>query len=92
MEHKELCGETFNLGYSQANLSKRELCQLIQKQLPNFVYLISEIGEDVDKRNYIVSNKKIESAGFTASRSVEQGIKELIKTMPLLKRNQFANI
>ena len=40
----------------------------------------------------ILSNKKIESAGFTASRSVEQGIKELIKTMPLLKRNQFANI
>tara|TARA_Y100001978_G_scaffold195156_1_gene203069 strand:- start:4300 stop:5235 length:936 start_codon:yes stop_codon:yes gene_type:complete len=92
MSHQELCGETFNLGYSQANLSKRELCQLIQKQLPKFVYLTSEIGEDVDKRNYIVSNKKIEDAGFSASRSVEQGVKELIQTMPLLKKNQFSNI
>ena len=57
-----------------------------------FVFLISEIGEDVDKRNYIVSNEKIEKAGFTASRSVDQGVKELIKSMPLLKKNQFANI
>ena len=71
---------------------KRELCQLIQKQLPKFVYLISEIGEDVDKRNYIVSNEKIENAGFKASRSVEQGVSELIKAMPLLKKNQFSNV
>ena len=92
MCNPQLSGETFNLGYSSANLSKRELCQLIQKQLPKFVFLISEIGEDVDKRNYIVSNDKIEKAGFTASRSVDQGVKELIKTMPLLKKNQFANI
>ena len=92
MMNHSLLGQTFNLGYSNANLSKRELCEVIKKQLPNFVYLISEIGEDVDKRNYIVSNKKIEDAGFCATRSVEQGVKELIKAMPLLKRNQFANI
>ncbi|MDC2963095.1 SDR family oxidoreductase, partial [Prochlorococcus sp. AH-736-K15] len=92
MSNPQLSGQTFNLGYSNANLSKRELCQLIQKQLPKFVFLISEIGEDIDKRNYIVSNEKIEKAGFTASRSVEQGVKELIKTLPLLKKNQFANI
>ena len=92
MMNQSLLGQTFNLGYSNANLSKRELCEVIKKQLPNFVYLISEIGEDVDKRNYIVSNKKIEDAGFSATRSVEQGVKELIKAMPLLKRNQFANI
>ena len=92
MMNQSLLGQTFNLGYSNANLSKRELCEVIKKQLPNFVYLISEIGEDVDKRNYIVSNKKIEDAGFCATRSVEQGVKELIKAMPLLKRNQFANI
>ena len=92
MCNPQLSGETYNLGYSKANLSKRELCILIQKQLPKFVYLISEIGEDVDKRNYIVSNDKIEKAGFTASRSVDQGVRELIQTMPLLKKNQFANI
>ncbi len=92
IQRPELAGNCFNLGYSEANLSKRELCILIQKQLPRFVYLISEIGEDIDKRNYIISNNKIEGEGFKAKRSVDLGIKELIKALPLLKRNQFANI
>ena len=92
IENPKLAGDCYNLGYSEANLSKRELCKLIQKQLPKFVYLVSEIGEDVDKRNYIISNEKIEKCGFKANRSVEQGIKELIKCLPLLKKNQFANI
>jgi nucleoside-diphosphate-sugar epimerase len=92
INNPSLRGQCFNLGYSEANLSKKELCQLIQKALPDFVYLISEIGEDVDKRNYIVSNAKIEAQGFKASRSVESGVDELIKALPLLKRTQFANI
>lgn len=92
INNPHLSGDSYNLGFSEANLSKRELCQLIQKQLPNFVYLISEIGEDVDKRNYIVSNAKIESKGFKALKSVETGVSELIQAMPLLKRKQFANI
>ncbi len=92
IENPQLAGNCFNLGYSEANLSKRELCEVIQKILPKFVYLISEIGEDVDKRNYIVSNQKIEDAGFKATRSVETGVKELVSALPLLKRNQFANI
>ena len=92
IKNMDMRGDCYNLGYSEANLSKRELCKKIQCLIPDFVYFISEIGEDVDKRNYIVSNKKIESKGFKANRSVEQGINELIKIMPLLKRNQFANI
>ena len=92
IENPGLAGDCFNLGYSEANLSKRELCELIQNQIPGFVYLISEIGEDIDKRNYIVSNAKIEGAGFKAEKSVDQGISQLIKALPLLKRNQFANI
>jgi len=92
IQNPQLRGDCYNLGYSEANLSKRELCELIQKQLPQFVYLISEIGEDIDKRNYIVSNAKIESRGFKALKSVDVGVAELIKALPLLKRNQFANI
>lgn len=92
INNPSLQGDCYNLGYSEANLSKRELCELIKKQLPHFVYLVSEIGEDVDKRNYIVSNEKIESRGFKAIKSVEVGVHELIQAMPLLKRNQFANI
>ena len=92
MENTNLTGDCFNLGYSEANLSKRELCELIKKIIPEFVYFVSEIGEDIDKRNYIISNSKIESLGFKATRSVEVGVRELIKVLPLIKRNQFANI
>ena len=92
INNPNLAGNCFNLGYSEANLSKRELCEEIKKILPEFVYIISEIGTDIDKRNYIVSNKKIEKAGFKASRDLETGIKELVRALPLLKRNQFANI
>lgn len=92
IENPCLSGDCFNLGYSEANLSKKELCQLIRNQIPGFVFLISEIGEDVDKRNYIVSNDKIESLGFKASKSVDLGVSQLIQALPLLKRTQFANV
>ena len=92
IKNPQLAGNCFNLGYSEANLSKRELCAEIKKIIPDFVYLVSEIGTDIDKRNYIVSNEKIEKAGFKASRSLSQGINELVNALPLLKRTQFANI
>ena len=92
IKNPNLMGNCFNLGYSEANLSKRELCEEIKKVIPDFVYLISEIGSDIDKRNYIVSNEKIEDAGFKATRDLSTGIKELVKALPLLKRTQFANI
>ena len=92
IKNPNLMGNCFNLGYSEANLSKRELCEEIKKVIPDFVYLISEIGSDIDKRNYIVSNQKIEDAGFKANRDLSKGIMELVKALPLLKRTQFANI
>ena len=92
IKNPNLSGNCFNLGYSEANLSKRELCEEIKKVIPDFVYLVSEIGTDLDKRNYIVSNEKIEKAGFKATRSLNQGICELVSALPLMKRNQFANI
>ena len=92
INNPQLAGNCFNLGYSEANLSKRELCEEIKKIIPDFVYLISQIGTDIDKRNYIVSNNKIEKMGFKATRSLSTGIRELVKALPLLKRNQFANI
>ena len=71
--------ETFNLGLSSANLSKLELCNKIKEYIPNFEISTSEIGTDIDKRDYIVSNDKIEKAGFKASVSLDEGIKELKK-------------
>lgn len=83
---------TYNVGLSDANLSKAELCAEIQKQLPKFVAVESTIGEDPDKRNYVISNAKIEATGFKPEVSLQDGIAELIKGYEIIKRNSFANI
>jgi len=85
-------GEPYNVGLSDANLSKWELCQEIQKQVPEFYFVESKIGEDPDKRNYMVSNAKIERTGFKPEVSLQDGIAELIKGYQVISRNQFANI
>ena len=77
--HSKFSGETFNLGLSDANLSKLELCNLIKKHIPKFEILESDIGQDIDKRDYIVSNEKIESRGFKPEYSIDDGVLELIK-------------
>lgn len=83
-------GQVYNLGLSDANLSKWELCQEIQKQVPDFAFFEGE-GEDPDKRNYIVSNEKIEITGFKAQVSLSEGIAELIKGFQIIRNNKFTN-
>jgi nucleoside-diphosphate-sugar epimerase len=93
MEHFEaMKNEPYNLGLSDANLSESELCAEIKKQLPKFVYIESEIGKDPDQRNYIVSNEKIEKAGFKPQVSLADGITELIKAYQVVRRNDFTNL
>lgn len=84
--------EPYNVGLSDANLSKWELCQEIKKHIPNFYFVEATIGEDPDKRDYIVSNEKMEKTGFKPDISLAQGIQELIKGYQILKRNQYANV
>jgi len=84
--------EPYNVGLSDANLSKRELCQEIKKQVPGFYFVESEIGEDPDKRNYIVSNAKFEATGFKPDISLQMGITELIKGYQVIRKNQFSNV
>lgn len=83
--------QTYNVGLSDANLSKLELCEEIKKQIPRFTFIESKIGEDPDKRNYIVSNDKIEKTGFKPHVSLPDGIEELIKGYKIVKRKDFAN-
>lgn len=85
-------GNAYNVGLSDANLSKEELCLAIKKHVPNYEIILSDIGEDPDKRNYIISNAKIEKTGFQAKVSLDQGIEELKRVYSIIKRNQFANI
>ena len=92
IENPQLKGECFNLDIVKQIYQSGNYVKKSKKIIPDFVYLISEIGSDIDKRNYVVSNEKIESYGFKASRSLEQGINELVCALPLLKRTQFANI
>jgi nucleoside-diphosphate-sugar epimerase len=84
--------QPYNVGLSEANLSKIELCVKIKEQVPDFVYLESPIGEDPDKRDYIVSNEKIEKTGFRPAYSLEMGIKELIKGYRILCNNAYGNV
>ena len=70
--------EIFNVGLSDTNINKQELVERIQKHIPNISITHSDYFVDPDKRNYIVSNKKIESTGWKPEYSVDDGIKELI--------------
>lgn len=90
--YDKMKGLPYNVGLSDANISKQELCEVIQKYVPRFTFLISEIGEDPDKRNYVVSNDRIEKAGFKTETSLHMGVQELLKGFQIIKRNQFANI
>lgn len=78
-------GEPFNVGLSEANLSKRELCDAIKVHLPSLKITESDIGEDPDKRNYIVSNAKIENLGWRPDHSLDAGIEELVKFYKMLR-------
>ena len=84
--------EPYNVGLSDANLSKLELCAKIKEQVPDFVYLESLVGEDPDKRDYIVSNEKIEKKGFKPIYSLEMGIKELIKGYRIITNSRYSNV
>jgi len=85
-------GEPYNVGLSSANLTKRQLCEKIKKFVPDFYIHSAAIGEDPDKRDYLVSNEKIESLGWMPDYSLEMGIQELLKGYKILKPNRFANV
>ena len=84
--------QAYNVGLSDANLSKMELCLEIKKQVPEFTIMESEIGKDPDQRNYIVSNEKIEKTGFKPQVSIQQAIAELIKGYQIVRRYEFTNL
>ena len=84
--------EIFNVGLSDANLSKKELCEAIQNRIKEFAFFEDNLQKDPDQRNYIVSNKKIEGLGFKPKVSLEQGIDELVKGYNMLKTKKYSNI
>jgi nucleoside-diphosphate-sugar epimerase len=85
-------GRAYNVGLSDANLSKAELCERIKDQVPDFVYLEAPIGEDPDKRDYIVSNARIEATGYRTKHSLDDGILELIKGYRMIRNAVYGNV
>jgi nucleoside-diphosphate-sugar epimerase len=85
-------GQIYNVGLSEANISKKELCEAIKKQIPDFTFVDAPVGKDPDQRNYIVSNAKIEGAGYKTTVSLEMGIAELIKGFTMIKNSIYGNV
>ncbi len=85
-------GQAFNVGLSTANLTKRQLAEKVKEYVPEFYIHSAPIGEDPDKRDYLVSNDKIEGLGWKPEHSLDLGIQELLKGYKILKPNQFANV
>lgn len=75
----------YNVGADSMNFSKKDVCELIKTKIPNADFNYADVGEDVDKRNYVVSYKKLAQLGYSTSITLTDGIDEMIKSIPLIK-------
>jgi len=89
---EQMKGQIYNVGLSDANVSKKELCEHIKKQLPDFSFFEAPVGKDPDQRNYIVSNTKIEATGYEPEFSMDRGITDLIKGYSMIRNTLYGNV
>jgi nucleoside-diphosphate-sugar epimerase len=87
----DMKGRPFNVGLSDTNISKAELCERIKAQIPGFQYLEAPVGEDPDKRDYIVSNARIEATGYQPKYGLDDGIRELVKGYRMIHDRVYGN-
>lgn len=93
--YDECNNNVFNVGLSEANLTKMELALKIKEHVPNLVIKVEEFSSDKDKRDYVVSNAKIEGKGWLPLYSIDDGIKELLNAYPVIKHqlcSQYTNV
>jgi nucleoside-diphosphate-sugar epimerase len=90
--YEKMNGQIYNVGLSDANVSKKELCEAIKKEVPDFTFVEAPIGKDPDQRNYIVSNEKIEATGYRSQVSLATGIRELIKGFTMIRNTRYGNV
>ncbi len=90
--YESMNNNAYNVGLSSANLTKGQLCEKIKEHVPDFVWLEAPIGEDPDKRDYIVSNAKIEATGYKPDYSLDSGIKELVKGYKMIRNGKYSNV
>lgn len=90
-----MCGDVYNVGLSTANLSKMELALKIKKHIPELIIKTEEFRKDIDKRNYIVSNEKLEKLGWYPEHNLDDGIVELINAYKMIinsNNRKYTNI
>ena len=93
--YQECNNNAFNVGLTEANCTKLELAQTIQKYVPDLVIVENNFKQDFDQRNYMVSNAKLESKGWKPEFSLEDGIQELVMSYQLIKKykdKDFTNL
>jgi len=89
---EKMQGQIYNVGLSEANVSKRELCERIKRYIPDFTFIDAPVGKDPDQRNYIVSNEKLEKSGFNTTHSLDFGLQELIKGYAMIQNTHYGNM
>jgi nucleoside-diphosphate-sugar epimerase len=96
IENYETCNNNaFNVGLTSANMSKLQLAQKVKEYVPNLVIIEEHFKEDFDKRNYVVSNEKLEKTGWSCDYSLDAGIQELIAAYKMIsnfKNKDFTNL
>jgi nucleoside-diphosphate-sugar epimerase len=84
-------GQVYNVGSETMNYSKAQVCELIRQSVDYYLHYAA-VGEDADKRNYVVSYKKISNLGYHTTITVEAGVKELTRALQVLDvRNAYSN-
>ncbi len=93
--YQSLNNNAFNVGLTSANMSKLQLAQKIKEYVPNLVIIEEQFKEDFDKRNYVVSNEKLEKTGWSCDHSIDAGIQELLRAYKMIgnfKNKDFTNL
>lgn len=92
IEHfADMQGEAYNVGLEEANLSKLELAEKIKEHVPELYIHCAEVGTDPDRRNYVTSYEKIRGHGFETSRSLDDGIDQLVKAFRMIQLTGWGN-
>lgn len=93
LEHYDkMKGEVYNTGSEKMNMSKKEIAELIAKKTGAYLHF-ADVGEDQDKRDYVVSYKKIHATGYDVTIGVEEGVDELVKVAQVVQiSNPYMNI
>lgn len=90
--YDDMKDQIYNVGLSDANVSKIELCEAIKRHVPGFTVVEGDIKKDPDQRNYVVSNAKLEATGWKAWHTLDDGVEELIKGYKMISNNIYGNI